>query len=97
MSNIREINVSSIEEAIYNLAIEAAYKLPHDIHQKEKESLEKEKSPVGKAVLETILQNVEVSAQGVFPLCQDTGLAVIFMEIGQDVHFIGGGFNRCNK
>ncbi len=90
MSNIREINVSSIEESIYNLAIEAAYKLPQDIHQKEKESLVKEKSTVGKAVLETILQNVEVSAQGVFPLCQDTGLAVVFMEIGQDVHFVGG-------
>lgn len=90
MSNIREVNVSQVEEAVYNLAIEAAYKLPADIHHKEKEAYKNEESPVGKAVLETILKNIDVSAQGIFPLCQDTGMAVVFLEIGQDVHFVGG-------
>jgi len=90
MAEVRDVSVKDVEEAIYKLALEAAYHLPEDILEAEKKAYEREKSPVAKKVLETIFKNVEVSSQEEFPLCQDTGLAVIFLEVGQDVHFVDG-------
>ncbi len=90
MADIRNISVKEVEEAVYKLALQAAYHLPEDVLEAEKKAYEKEKSPVAKKVLETIFKNVEISSQEEFPLCQDTGLAVIFLEVGQDVHFVDG-------
>ncbi len=90
MADIRDVSVKDVEEAIYNLALQAAYHLPGDVLEAEKKAYEKERSPVARKVLETIFKNVEIAAQEEFPLCQDTGLAVIFLEVGQDVHFVDG-------
>ncbi len=90
MAKIREIGVDQVEEAIYKLALAAAYHLPEDVLEAEKKAYQKEQSPVAKKVLETIFENVKIAANEEFPLCQDTGLAVIFLEVGQDVHFTGG-------
>ncbi|AEA33115.1 fumarate hydratase [Hippea maritima] len=90
MAEVRSVSVKDIEEAVYKLALEAAYHIPEDVLEAEKKAYEKEKSPVAKQVLETIFQNIEVSSKEEFPLCQDTGLAVIFLEVGQDVHFTDG-------
>ncbi len=90
MAEVRNVSVKDVEEAIYKMALDAAYHLPEDILEAEKKAYEKEQSPVAKKVLETIFQNVDVSSKGEFPLCQDTGLAVIFLEVGQDVHFVDG-------
>jgi fumarate hydratase subunit alpha len=87
---MRVIDVSEITEAIAKLCIEANYDLPADVYEALKEAYEKEKSPVGKAVLSMILENAELARQRVAPICQDCGLAVLFIEIGQDVHFTGG-------
>ena len=90
MADIRNISVKEVEEAVYKLALQAAYHLPEDVLEAEKKAYEKGKSPVAKKVLETIFKNIEISSQEEFPLCQDTGLAVIFLEVGQDVHFVDG-------
>ncbi len=92
---MRVIDVSEITEAIAKLCIEANYNLPDDVYEALKEAYEKEKSPVGKAVLSMILENAELAKQGIAPICQDCGLAVIFMEIGQDVHFTGGSLKEA--
>ncbi len=92
---MRVIDVSEITEAIAKLCIDANYNLPEDVYQALKEAYEKEKSPVGKAVLSMILENAELARQKVAPICQDCGLAVIFMEIGQDVHFTGGDLKEA--
>ncbi len=87
---VRDIEVKIIEDAIYKLAMEAAYNLPRDVLEAEKKAYKQELSEVGRAVLKTIMDNAEISRKGVFPLCQDTGLGVVFIEVGQDVHFTGG-------
>ncbi|BAT71585.1 fumarate hydratase subunit alpha [Thermosulfidibacter takaii ABI70S6] len=92
---MRVIDVSEITEAIAKLCIEANYELPGDVHEALKEAYEKEKSPVGKAVLSMILENAELARQRVAPICQDCGLAVLFIEIGQDVHFTGGNLKEA--
>ncbi len=92
---MRVIDVSQITEAIAKLCIEANYELPDDVYQALKEALEKEKSPVGKAVLSMILENAELARQRVAPICQDCGLAVVFLEIGQEVHFTGGSLKEA--
>ncbi len=90
MSEIRNVSVKDVEEAVYRLALDAAYHIPEDVLEAEKKAYEKEKSEVAKQVMDTIFQNIEVSSKEEFPLCQDTGLGVIFLEVGQDVHFVDG-------
>ncbi len=92
---MREIHVDSIVDAVANLAIEACYALPKDVLAAMKESLEKEASPAGREVLQQLLENADLAQKEQIPLCQDTGLAVIFAEVGQDVHIVGGSFNEA--
>ncbi len=92
---MRVIDVSEITEAVAKLCIDANYDLPSDVYQALKDAYEREKSPVGKAVLSMILENAELAKQRVAPICQDCGLAVVFLEIGQDVHFTGGSLKEA--
>jgi fumarate hydratase subunit alpha len=90
MSMVREIPSKSIEEAVRGLFLKANVQLGQDV----KEAIEyfsvKETSPLGRHVLERILENAGVAVRESLPICQDTGLAVIFLEIGQDVHITEG-------
>jgi fumarate hydratase subunit alpha len=72
--------------------MEANYELEDDVQKGLEEAYEKEESPVGKEVLRQILDNSEIGRTEKMPICQDTGLAVIFAEIGQDLRIVGGGF-----
>ena len=92
---MREIDCQDITDTVARLCIEANYYLGEDVLDALRGAREKEVSPVGQAVLDQILQNVEISAQGELPLCQDTGLTVVFLELGQDVHIVGGDFNEA--
>lgn len=87
---MREIDVKVIEETVAQLCIKANYKLSDDV----KECIDKrtceENWPVAKEVMESIQENIKIAYEGVFPLCQDTGMACVFMEIGQDIHLTGG-------
>ena len=87
---MREIHTSVITDTIARLCIEACYHLGEDVLDALRRAKESEPSPVARSVLEQILRNAEIAGEGDLPLCQDTGLAVIFLELGQDVHVTGG-------
>lgn len=95
---MREINVSEIENTIRDLCISANIHLPKSLEDKIQSCAELEISPAGKAVFEDLKANINAAKAENIPICQDTGMAVIFMEIGQDVHFTGGSFeDAINK
>jgi len=86
----KEINASSITETVARLCQEANYFLSEDVAQALRESGDREESPLGREVLQQILENADIAAKGLVPLCQDCGSAVILLEVGQDVHVKGG-------
>jgi fumarate hydratase subunit alpha len=92
---IRELNVIKITEAVKNLCIEANENLGQDVLDCFQEALGKEVSPVGKELLEQLIQNAGIAREEHIPICQDTGLAVIFLEIGQDLHLTGGDLKEA--
>ena len=87
---MREINVNLITEKVKELCMTSNYDLPKDVEAKLKEGYEKEVSPFGKYSMQQVMDNIKIAREEKVAICQDTGLAVIFMEIGQDVHFVGG-------
>lgn len=95
---MREINVSEIENTIRDLCISANINLPKSLEDKIQSCAELEISTAGKAVFEDLKANINAAKTENIPICQDTGMAVIFMEIGQDVHFTGGSLeDAINK
>ena len=87
---MRTVQVSEITKNIKEMCIEANHFLTKDMDQALKCSCDTEKSPLGKQVLNQLQENLQIAGEDMIPICQDTGMAVIFMEIGQDVHFEGG-------
>jgi len=92
---MRAIDAKEITETIARLSQEACYHLPEDVLDALKQGRRAEESPVGRKVLDKILENADISAEGEFPLCQDTGIAVVFLEIGQEVHITGDDLNTA--
>jgi len=92
---MREIDAREITEKVSRLFQEANFYLSEDVVGALEAAREREESPVGRDVLERILENKDISAAEHVPLCQDTGSAVVFVEIGQDVHITGGNLNRA--
>lgn len=88
--SIREINVSDIENAVRDLCIQANRFLPASLAECIGCAVNKERSPVGKEVLSDLVRNIEAAEREELAICQDTGMAVIFLDIGQEVHFTGG-------
>lgn len=91
MQKLREINVSCITEAIRDMCIEANYGLSDDMKGSLDNALRTEESSLGRQILQQLEENLTIASKDYIPICQDTGMAIVFMEIGQDVHFIGGG------
>lgn len=89
---MREIDVSEVTALVSRLYQEANFNLPPDVTAALESALELEESPQGREVLETLLKNAEIAARERVPLCQDTGLAAVFAEVGQEVCFTGGPF-----
>ena len=87
---MREIPVSEITEAVKKLCISANYNLNSDVYSAIENSKDNEQSPIGKNILSQLLENADLAKENCKPICQDTGMAVIFMEVGQEVHFTGG-------
>lgn len=87
---MREINTKIIEDTIRDLCIEANYYLGDDIKESLKDSRDKESYPIAQNVLDKIIINADIAAIQDVPMCQDTGMACVFLDIGQDVHFVGG-------
>ena len=90
MSNIREINVKEITEAVASMCIEVNHNLSEDMRCALDDAFNKESSELGKQILDQLKQNLVIAKEEMIPICQDTGMAVVFMEIGQEVHFEGG-------
>lgn len=86
---IRTVPTSDIIENIKEMCIEANHYLSKDMDEALKKAIETEKAPLGKKILNQLQENLEIADKEMIPICQDTGMAVIFMEIGQDVHFEG--------
>lgn len=87
---MRTIDVSEITKNIKEMCIEANHYLTQDMDVAMKNACSSEKSPLGKQVLCQLQDNLKIAGEDMIPICQDTGMAVIFLEIGQDVHFEGG-------
>lgn len=92
---MREIDVKDVENTIRDLCIRANIFLPENLEKRIECCAKMEVSPVGKAVFDDLKANIDAAKQENIAICQDTGMAVIFMEIGQDVHFIGGSFEEA--
>ena len=89
---IRTVQTEIITETIKKMCIEANYSLSSYMVKAMRKAEEKEESVLGKQILAQLQDNLEIAASDMIPICQDTGMAVVFLEVGQDVHFEGGSF-----
>lgn len=87
---MRTIQTTDITENIRQMCIEANHYLSDDMKQVFNKAVDNEESPLGRQVLEQLKENLEIASSDMIPICQDTGMAVIFMNVGQEVHFEGG-------
>lgn len=87
---MREVNVNEIIKNIKEMCIEANHFLSEDMKKVYDEAVNTEESPLGKQILNQLQENLQIAGEDMIPICQDTGMAVIFMNVGQEVHFTGG-------
>lgn len=87
---MRDIQIKEIEKAIRNLCIEANYYIGNDIKEALLKAKEEEPYKIAEEVLDKIIINADIAFKEDMPMCQDTGMACVFLEVGQDVHFVGG-------
>lgn len=92
---MREVNVSSIITAVRDMCIRANRYLPDDVTRQIEAAFHREETPVAKEVLRQLQENIDLAADTGLPLCQDCGLAVIFVKIGQDVRIVGGSLAKA--
>ncbi|MGC9333767.1 MAG: fumarate hydratase [Anaerolineae bacterium] len=92
---VREIHTDQITSAIRQLCIDSNYYLGQDVLDALHKAREVEVSPVGREVLDQILENARIAKEEQMPLCQDCGVAVVFVELGQDAHVVGGDLNEA--
>lgn len=92
---MKTIEVSRITETIKEMCIEANHFLSDDMKEALCNAQKKEESELGKQILGQLQENLAIAGEDMIPICQDTGMAVIFMEIGQDVHFTGGSLEEA--
>ena len=92
---MRTIQVNEITRNIREMCIEANHFLSPDMEKAMKNAVQREESPLGRQILEQLQENLRIAGDDMIPICQDTGMAVIFMEIGQDVHFEGGSLEEA--
>ncbi len=94
---MREVDYNTVVETVARLCMEANYFLGEDVINAFKKGLEKEESETGKNILKQLLKNAEIAKTEKIPICQDCGFAVVFLELGEDVHFKGNIINAINE
>lgn len=87
---MRTIQVEEVTKAVRDMCIEANHYLAPDMDRAMKAAVQTEAAPLGKQILTQLQENLQIAGEDMIPICQDTGMAVVFVEIGQDVHFEGG-------
>lgn len=92
---MRIINIKEITKTVKELSIEANYYLPDDIKEAIEKAEKNEKWPIANNILNKIIENSHIAAREKIPICQDTGMACVFVDIGQDVHIIGGNLEEA--
>lgn len=92
---MRAIHVSEVIENIKEMCIDANLYLSKDMHEAMEKAVETEKAPIGKKILCQLQENLQIASDESIPICQDTGMTVIFIEIGQEVHFEGGSLEQA--
>ncbi|MBM4286416.1 MAG: fumarate hydratase, partial [Deltaproteobacteria bacterium] len=92
---MKEINVKDVTAAVKQAAMEANYYLGEDMLQAFARGLEEEESPAGREVFRLLLENARIAREQLIPICQDCGLAVVMVELGQEVHLVGGDLNEA--
>ena len=88
--SVRDLDVAVLRDAVARLLVESNYNIPPDIIDALRGAIVREQSPLGRRTLEQIVRNYEIAAAERLPVCQDSGLAVVMLETGQDVHWVGG-------
>ncbi len=92
---MKEIQVSDITRNIKEMCIEINHELSPDMKVCLYDAADREKSPLGKQILEQLKENLDIAGKDGIPICQDTGMAVVFMEVGQEIHFQGGSLEEA--
>ena len=95
--SLRTINSSVITEEVSRMCIQANHYLSKDMDKRLKDATESEESPIGKKILGQLQENLEIADKEMIPICQDTGMAVFFVEVGQDLHIEGGLTDAINE
>ncbi len=90
MGAVREVDAAEITRLVRDLCIEVNYRLSDEMVRALRRAREREASPLGREVLDLLLENARIAAEGELPYCQDTGSTVVFLDLGQDVHVVGG-------
>jgi fumarate hydratase subunit alpha len=89
MADVRTVDASEITRAVRELCVEINYVVPEDMREAVRRARELEESPVARQILDLLVRNQDLAAEGEYPYCQDTGYAVVFLDVGQDVHVTG--------
>ncbi|MBQ5534390.1 MAG: fumarate hydratase, partial [Lachnospiraceae bacterium] len=92
---MREIDVKEISDNISEMCIEINHRLSADMRKVLSDAKDREKSELGRQILSQLQDNLKIAEEEMIPICQDTGMAVIFLEIGQDVHLVGGDLTEA--
>lgn len=92
---MRIVECRQITDNLKEMCIEATHFLSEDMREALNRAIQEEKSPLGKKVLDSLEENLSIAGNDMIPICQDTGMAVVFMEIGQDVHIVGGNLEEA--
>ena len=92
---VRDVNTRLLTENIKEMCIQANHYLAPDMEKAMREAYEKESKPLAKQILGQLLENLDIAGKDMIPICQDTGMAVVFLKIGQEVHFAGGSVEEA--
>ncbi|OPJ55613.1 L(+)-tartrate dehydratase subunit alpha [Alkalithermobacter paradoxus] len=90
VKKLRKIHVSQVTQAVKEMCISSNIYLGDDVISSLKKGEEEEVSPIGKEILDILIRNATIARENKMPICQDTGMVVVFLEVGQEVHFVGG-------
>ena len=92
---MRDIHVDTIRDKIAELCVDATHVLPEDVRQGLRDAETRERAPLAKQVLVELIENFDIAEREMIPLCQDTGTTVVFVELGQEVHVVGGSLEEA--
>ena len=95
MGEVRDVDAGQITRAVRELCIEINYKVSDEMVEAVKRARDDEESPLGRQVLDLVIKNQELAAEGEYPYCQDTGSTVVFLDVGQDVHIVGADLEEA--